>query len=92
MLVAVAEGPVGRRLKVAGVHAPAGHRVAALAHAGVVAQAPFVQVGVGEGIAARDPLSLGPDKRRKSLFTPTATGSIALLRFTAIPPQTTNTN
>lgn len=52
VLVAVAEGTLGYRLKIAGVNSPAGNRVAALTHAGVVAQAPFIQVRVGEGVAA----------------------------------------
>lgn len=55
VIVAVAEVAVGGRFKVPRVHAPTGHRVAALAHARVVAQTALVQVGVGEGVAARDP-------------------------------------
>lgn len=66
VLVAVAERPLGDRLEVAGVNSPAGNRVAALTHAGVVAQAPFVQVRVGEGVAAGDPFSLGGKKHRES--------------------------
>lgn len=58
VLVAVAEWPLGHRLEVAGVNSSAGNRVAALTHAGVIAQAAFVQVRVGEGIAARDPFGL----------------------------------
>lgn len=58
VLVAVAEGPLRHRLKVAGVDPAAGDGVAALTHAGVVAQATFVQVRVGQRVAARDPLGL----------------------------------
>lgn len=63
VLVAVAERALSHRLEVAGVHAPAGDGVAALAHAGVVAQAALVQVGVGQGVAAGDPLGLGGDDK-----------------------------
>lgn len=58
VLVAVAERPLGHRLKVAGVNSAAGNRVAALTHAGVVAQTAFVQVRVGQGVAAGDPFGL----------------------------------
>lgn len=58
VLVAVAEGPLRHRLKVAGVDPAAGDGVAALTHAGVVAQTTFVQVRVGQRVAARDPLGL----------------------------------
>ena len=58
VLVAVAEGPLGGRLEVPGVDAATGHRVAALAHAGVVAQPALVQVGVGQCVAAGDTLGL----------------------------------
>lgn len=58
VLVAVAERPLGHRLKVAGVNSSAGNRVAALTHAGVITQAAFVQVRVRERIAARDPFGL----------------------------------
>lgn len=57
----MAERTLSDRLKVPGVNAPAGDGVAALTHAGVVTQTPFVQVRVGEGVAARNPLRL---KRR----------------------------
>ena len=58
VLVAVAERLLGGRLKVPGVNSPTRHRVAALAHAGVVTQAPLVQVRVGEGVAAGDTFGL----------------------------------
>ena len=58
VLVAVAERPLGDRLKVAGVNSAAGNGVAALTHAGVVAQTPLVQVRVGQGVAAGNPFSL----------------------------------
>ncbi len=64
VLVAVAERPLGDRLKVSGVNSTAGNRVAALTHAGVVAQTPFVQVRVGEGVAAGNPFSLEVKHRR----------------------------
>lgn len=64
VLVAVAEWPLRHRLKVPRVHPPAGDRVAALAHAGVVAQTPFVQVRVGQRVAAGDPLGLDSETRR----------------------------
>lgn len=64
VLVAVAERPLRHRLKVPCVHPPAGDRVAALAHAGVVAQTPFIQVRVGQGVAAGDPLGLDSETRR----------------------------
>lgn len=64
VLVAVAERPLRHRLKVPRVHPPAGDRVAALAHAGVVAQTPFVQVRVGQRVAAGDPLGLDSETRR----------------------------
>lgn len=63
VLVAVAERPLRHWLKVPRVHPPAGDRVAALAHAGVVAQTPFVQVGVGQRVAAGDPLGLDSKTR-----------------------------
>lgn len=56
VLVAVAERTLGHRLEVAGVNSSAGNRVAALTHAGVVPQTPLVQVRVGQGVAAGDPL------------------------------------
>lgn len=65
VLVAVAERPLGHRLEVAGVNSSAGDGVAALTHAGVVAQAAFVQVRVGEGIAAGDPLGLDVKRGRE---------------------------
>lgn len=46
VLIAVTERPVSGRLKVPRVHTTTGYRVAALAHAGVVAQAALVQVRV----------------------------------------------
>lgn len=58
VLVAVAERPLGHRLEVARVHSAAGNRVAALTHAGVVAQAALIQVRVGQGVAAGDPFGL----------------------------------
>lgn len=36
LLIVVAKRAIGRRLKVPGVHPTAGHRITALAHAGVV--------------------------------------------------------
>lgn len=58
------ERPLRHRLKVTRVNSPAGDGVAALAHAGVVAQATFVQVRVGERVAAGDPLGLGAEEKR----------------------------
>lgn len=58
VFVAVAERPFCYRLKVPGVNSAAGNRVAALTHAGVVAQTAFVQVRVGERVAAGNPFSL----------------------------------
>lgn len=54
----MAERALGHRFEVTGVDAAAGDRVAALTHAGVVAQAAFVQVRVGQGVAAGDPFGL----------------------------------
>ncbi len=48
----MAERPLGDRLEVPGVNAAAGNGVAALTHAGVVTQTAFVQVRVGQGVAA----------------------------------------
>lgn len=64
VLVAVAERPLGYRLKVPGVNSAAGNRVAALTHAGVVTQTPFVQVRVGQSVAAGDPLHLKRETHR----------------------------
>ena len=58
VLVAVAEGALGHGLEVSGVDASAGDGVAALAHAGVVAQPALVQVRVGQSVAAGDTLGL----------------------------------
>lgn len=72
------ERPLRHRLKVTRVNSPAGHGVAALAHAGVVAQAPFVQVRVGERVAAGDPFGLDAEqkqvkRRRRATQTSAAT-------------------
>lgn len=58
VLVTVTEGTLGYRFKVPGVNSAAGNGVTALTHAGVVAQAAFVQVWVREGVAAGYPLRL----------------------------------
>ena len=65
VLIAVAERTLGYRLKVPGVNPAAGDGVAALTHAGVVAQTALVQVRVGEGIAARNPLGLERRERER---------------------------
>lgn len=56
------ERPLRHRLKVTRVNSAAGDGVAALTHAGVVAQTTFVQVRVGERVAAGDPLGLDTEK------------------------------
>lgn len=66
VLVAVAERPLRHRLEVARVNSPAGDGVAALAHAGVVAQATLVQVRVGQRVAAGDPFGLDTEGGRRS--------------------------
>lgn len=63
VLVAVAERSLGDRLEVPGVNSPAGNGIAALTHAGVVAQAAFVQVRVGQGVAAGNPFGLETNGR-----------------------------
>lgn len=54
----MAKRPLGYWLKVPGVNSPTRNRVAALTHAGMIPQTSFVQVGVGEGVTARDPFGL----------------------------------
>lgn len=68
----MAERALRHRFEVAGVDAAAGHRVAALTHAGVVAQAAFVQVRVGQGVAAGDPFGLRAQIKggSRAAFTP----------------------
>lgn len=56
LLIVVAERSIRRRLKVSGVHPPAGHRVTALAHAGVVAKTTLVQIRVRQSVTAGDAL------------------------------------
>lgn len=58
VFIAVAERTLSHRLKIPGVNSTTGNRVAALTHAGVVTQTPFVQVRVGESVTARNPFSL----------------------------------
>lgn len=65
VLVAVAERTLGDRLEVPGVNSAAGNGVAALTHAGVVTQATFVQVRVGQSVAAGDPFSLEMNADRR---------------------------
>lgn len=58
LLKAVVKLGVGDGLKVTGVNTPGGCGVAALTHAGVVAQAPLVQVRVRQGVLRRNALGL----------------------------------
>lgn len=62
VLITVAERTLSYRLEVPGVNSTTGNRVAALTHAGVITQAPFVQVRMGESITARNPLGLEKKK------------------------------
>lgn len=58
LLKAVVKLGVGDGLKITGVDASRGRGVAAFTHAGVVAQAALVQVGVSQGVLRRNPLGL----------------------------------
>lgn len=58
LLKAVVKLGIGDGLEVTGVNTPRGRRVAAFAHAGVVAQAALVQVRVSQGVLRRNALGL----------------------------------
>lgn len=58
LLEAVVKLGVGDGLEVTGVNTPGGGGVAAFTHAGVVAQAPLVQVWVRQGVLRRNALGL----------------------------------
>lgn len=71
LLIVVAERSICRRLKVSGVHPPAGHWVTALTHACVVPQTTLIQIRMRQSITACDALDLWMETHRIRIITTT---------------------